>query len=88
MHKIQSYTLLALTLLALMALRLLLYWERLPLFLDVLIHIFLLSLIAVTTGNAVAGYYVVCGSASHEVRCRVHLAAVADCLGRRGDAME
>lgn len=41
MHKIKLYTLLALSFLALVALRLLLYWERLPLFLDVLIHIFL-----------------------------------------------
>lgn len=42
MHKIKSYTLLALSFLVLVALRLLLYWERLPLFLDTLIYIFLI----------------------------------------------
>lgn len=42
MHKIKSYTLLVLSFLALVALRLLLYWERLPLFLDTLIYIFLI----------------------------------------------
>ena len=41
LDKVKYYSLLALTLLALVALRLLLLWDKLPLFLDVLIHVFL-----------------------------------------------